>query len=290
MSDYIPDQDARTAAEEAAAALTTIRPAHGWRFPDLPELLEHRDLLWFLVVRNIKVRYRQTLLGGAWAIIQPLATMAIMTVVFGRLIGIPSENVPYWAFALSGLVLWTFVTQTISAASSSLVNSAQLIEKTYFPRLAIPLAAVAAGLIDFAISFAMLLVVIVAAGFDLDFRIFFALVAVLLAAILCVGLGAALAAIAVRYRDIQYIVPLALQLWLFATPIVYPISIVPERYRSLLALNPATALVDLFRWATLGTATDPWRYLPLSLASLAVVLVAGLLLFRRMERSFADLI
>ena len=282
--------DEPDSGEHDAGPVTVIGATAGWRFPDLRELIGHRDLLAFLVVRNVKVRYRQTLLGGAWAILQPLATMAIMTVVFGRLIGVPSEGLPYWIFALAGLVLWTFISQTVSAVSTSLVNNSQLIEKIYFPRLAIPVSAVGASLVDFAISFAMLLVMMLAAGFEPGIRIVFAGLAALLAAILCVGLGSALAAISVRYRDIAYIVPLGLQLWLFATPVVYPLSLVPEKWRPLLALNPATALIELFRWGTVGGSADPWSYLPISLASLTVILAGGLLVFRHMERSFADVI
>lgn len=276
--------------EISTGRLTVIRPTSGWRFPDLGELLDRRDLLTFLTIRNIKVRYRQTLLGGAWAIIQPLATMAIMTFVFGRLIGVPSDGAPYWLFSLTSLVIWMFISQTVSAASTSLVNNSQLIEKVYFPRLAIPTAAVIAGLVDLAISFAMLLLIMSVVGHLPSARLPFAFMAILMAAALCLALGSALAALGVRYRDVAYIVPLALQLWLFATPIVYPFSLVPARWQQLMALNPATGVVELFRWSILGTNVDLSRSLPLSLASLAVLLMSGLLVFRRMERSFADVI
>jgi lipopolysaccharide transport system permease protein len=275
---------------ESTSRLTVIRPTRGWRFPDLRELLQRRDLLAFLTVRNIKVRYRQTLLGGAWAIIQPLATMAIMTFVFGKLIGVPSDGAPYWLFSLTSLVVWMFISQTVSAASMSLVNNSQLVEKVYFPRLAIPTAAVIAGLVDLAISFAMLLVIMSVAGHLPGARLPLALLAMLMAAVLCLAVGSALAALSVRYRDVTYIVPLALQLWLFATPIVYPFSLVPARWQQLMALNPATGIVELFRWSILGTNVDLSRSLPLSLSSIAVLLVCGLLIFRRMERSFADVI
>jgi lipopolysaccharide transport system permease protein len=275
---------------ESTSRLTVIRPTRGWRFPDLRELLQRRDLLAFLTVRNIKVRYRQTLLGGAWAIIQPLATMAIMTFVFGKLIGVPSDGAPYWLFSLTSLVVWMFISQTVSAASMSLVNNSQLVEKVYFPRLAIPTAAVIAGLVDLAISFAMLLVIMSVAGHLPGARLPLALLAMLMAAVLCLAVGSALAALSVRYRDVTYIVPLALQLWLFATPIVYPFSLVPARWQQLMALNPATGIVELFRWSILGTNVDLSRSLPLSLSATAVLLVCGLLIFRRMERSFADVI
>jgi lipopolysaccharide transport system permease protein len=276
--------------QQAAPPLTVIRPPKGWEFPDFRELLAYHDLLLFLVVRNIKVRYRQTLLGGAWAIVQPLATMLMLTFVFGKLIGVPSGGVPYWIFSLSGVVLWSFISQALSTVSLSLVNSSQLVEKIYFPRLAIPIAAVIAAFIDFLISFAMLLAILAATGFGLSPRLPLALVAGLLAGLVVFGFGTALSALSVRYRDVNYVIPFAVQLWLFATPIVYPISIVPEQWRPLLALNPATGLVELFRWATIGTTESPWPYLPYSIVTLLLLLVGGLLIFRRMEHSFADVI
>lgn len=275
---------------EDASRITVIRPTRGWRFPDFGELFARRDLLRFLAVRNIKVRYRQTLLGGAWAIIQPLATMAIMTFVFGRLIGVPSDGAPYWLFSLTSLVLWMFISQTVSGASLSLVSNSQLIEKVYFPRLAIPISAVLAGLVDLAISFAMLLLIMLVAGHYPSARVPFAFLAILMASLLCLAVGSASAALSVRYRDVTHIVPLVLQLWLFATPIVYPLSIVPARWQALISLNPATGIIELFRWSILGTQADPWRYVLSSAAVLAVLVVGGLLIFRRMERSFADII
>lgn len=272
------------------APLTVLVPSTGWALPNLRELLAHRDLLFFLTVRNIKVRYRQTLLGGLWAILQPLLTMAMLTVVFGKLIGVPSGGVPYWIFALSGLVLWTFISQTVSATASSLIGNSELVRKVYFPRLAIPLAAIMAGLVDFAVAFVMLLVILIATGMIPGVGIVMCLVVAALAALMVLGVGAALAALAVRFRDVSYVIPFALQLWLFATPVAYPITIVPEKWRLLLALNPATGLIEMFRWAALGTAGDPWPAFAVSTASLLVMLFAGLLLFRRMERSFADVI
>lgn len=272
------------------APVTVLVPSKGWGLPSLRELVTHRDLLFFLMVRNIKVRYRQTLLGGLWAIIQPLLTMAMLTVVFGKLMGVPSGGVPYWIFALAGLVLWTFISQTVSAASSSLVSNSELVRKVYFPRLAIPLAAVMAGLIDFGIAFAMLIVILIATGMFPGVGLVLCIVVALFAALMVLGIGAALAALAVRFRDVSYVVPFALQLWLLATPVAYPITIVPERWRLLFALNPATGLIELFRWAALGTAGDPWPAFAVSTVSLLVMLLAGLVLFRRLERSFADVI
>lgn len=282
--------DPRLETGSAELPLTVIRSSRRWEFPDFRELLSNQDLLLFLVARNIKVRYRQTLLGGGWAIVQPLATMTMMTIVFGRLIGVPSEGLPYWIFSLTGLILWLFFSQGVSGVSSSLVMNAQLIEKAYFPRLALPAAATLAGLADFAISFAMLVIVLAFAGPGLSPRLLLCPLIAAIAALTVLGIGGALAALTVRFRDVTYLIPFAMQLWLFATPVVYPLSIVPEKWRFLLALNPATGLVEAFRWAALGTQIDPLPYFAVSCASGGVLLLAGLLLFRRMEHSFADVI
>jgi lipopolysaccharide transport system permease protein len=282
--------DAEMEASRSDLPVTVIRRSRRWKFPDFKELLSNQDLLLFLVVRNIKVRYRQTLLGGAWAVVQPLATMVMLTFVFGRLIGVPSDGVPYWIFSLSGLVLWLFFSQTVSAVSASLVTNSQLIEKAYFPRLALPTAATLAGLIDLSISFAMLVLVLAVAGPGLSPTILLCPLIALLAALAVLGIGSALAALTVRFRDVTYVIPFAMQLWLFATPVVYPLSIVPEKWRFALALNPATGLVEAFRWAALGTATNPWPYFAISSASGLILLLGALLLFRHMEHSFADVI
>jgi len=288
MSDQIPP--AHRASRNSDLPVTIIRPSAGWKFPDLKELLAHHELMSFLVQRNIKVRYRQTVLGWAWAIIQPLATMAIMTFVFGRIIGIATYQTPYWLFALTGVVLWMFINQSVSATATSLINNSQLIEKVYLPRLAIPTATIVASLVDLAISMVMLLLAILISGLGLSPRMLLMPLIVLTTALMCTGLGSALAAISVRYRDVVYLVPFGLQLWFFATPIAYPLSLVPENWRPLMAANPATGLCEIFRWAMLGTNSDFWQYVPISMMSLAVVLFCGLLVFRRMERSFADVI
>ena len=282
--------NSETEAGRSNLPVTVICRSRRWEFPDFTELFSNQDLLLFLVVRNIKVRYRQTLLGGAWAIVQPLATMVMLTLVFGRLIGVPSEGVPYWIFSLSGLVLWLFFSQTVSGVSASLVTNSQLIEKAYFPRLALPTAATLAGLVDFSISFVMLVLVLAVAGPGLSPTILLCPLIALLAALVVLGIGSALAALTVRFRDVTYVIPFAMQLWLFATPVVYPLSIVPEKWRFALALNPATGLVEAFRWAALGTSVNPWPYFAVSCASGLILLLGALLLFRHMEHSFADVI
>jgi lipopolysaccharide transport system permease protein len=290
MTDRGERSRAPGSAGKAPPPAIVLRPHRGWRLPNLGELFAHRDLLFFLTTRNVKVRYRQTLLGGGWAIAQPLMTMAMLTLVFDKLLGVQSAGVPYWIFSLTGLVFWIFLSQTISGVSSSIVGNSGLIEKVYFPRLAIPAAAVGVGLLDFVISFTMLAVVLAVSGWFPGFRILLCLLVALLGGVLALGLGAALAALSVRFRDIQYALRFALQLWLFATPVAYPIDVVPQDWRFWIALNPATGLVELFRWAALGTPLHPWPDVWVSLGSTLVLLVGGLLVFRRMERSFADVI
>jgi lipopolysaccharide transport system permease protein len=278
----------QTNADEGPA--TIVKPPAGLGFPDFSELFRYHDLLLFLVVRNIKVRYRQTLLGGAWAVVQPLGTMVMLTFVFGKLIGVTTGTVPYWLFSLAGLVVWIFISQTVTSTAQSLINNSQLVEKVYFPRLAIPLSAILSGVVDFGISFLMLIGILLASGYGISPRLPFVLLAALLAALLLVGIGSALGALSVRYRDINYVTPFLIQLWLFATPIAYPMAIVPEAWRTLIALNPATGIVELFRWATIGGGGAPWTYVLLSSLSIFLLLIVGLLIFKRVEHEFADVI
>jgi homopolymeric O-antigen transport system permease protein len=270
--------------------VTIIEASTRWRLPNLGELVAYRDLLAFFVLRDIKVRYRQTLLGAGWAILQPLLTMVIMTFVFGRLIGLRSDGAPYALFCFAGLVLWTYITQAVIAASSSVVSNSQLIEKVYFPRLAIPVAAALAGLLDFSISFAMLFVMMLSFGYPPSIGSVLCIPLALIAAVLAIGIGSMLAALSVRFRDVSHLIPFLVQLWLFASPIAYPASLLPPDWQLVLALNPVTGLVELFRWAILGTTTHPWPLFGISMLSLSIVVPLGLLIFERMERSFADMI
>jgi lipopolysaccharide transport system permease protein len=270
--------------------LVTLQATTGWHFPDLSALVTHRDLLVFFVLRDIRVRYRQTLLGAGWAVLQPLLAMVMLTLVFGRLIGQQSDDVPYPLFCFAGLVLWTYFAQAVTSASASVVGHAQLVEKVYFPRLVIPVAAALAGMLDLLISFGMLIVIALLYGHVPGPAALLCIPLAALAAIFAIGIGSMLAALSVRFRDVNHVVPFFVQLWLFATPVIYPASLLPERFQSLFALNPMTGIIETFRWSLLGTSANPWPLLPVSLGSGAVLVLFGLLVFRRMERSFADVI
>jgi lipopolysaccharide transport system permease protein len=268
----------------------TIRPTRGWAALNLRELYAYRDLIVFFVWRDIKVRYRQTVLGVLWVVVQPLLTMLVLAMVFGRLAGVPSDGVPYPIFCFAGLVLWNFFTQAMTNAAASTLNNAQLLEKVYFPRLTLSFAAAFAGLLDFCISFFLLLLIM--AAYRYPPRIELLLLAPLLFATLAtaIGIGSGLAALSVRFRDVKYLIPFLTQIWLFATPVIYPISLISGRWQWLAAINPLVGLIEAFRWALLGTEDNPWVILAISIVSSVFLSYAGLLLFRRMERSFADVI
>ncbi len=270
---------------------TLIEPTRGWAPLKLGQLWRYRELLYFLAWRDIKVRYKQTALGATWAIIQPVMTMVIFTVVFSRIAKVPSEGVPYPVFAFCGLVPWTFFAYALTQASNSLVGSANLISKVYFPRLVVPIAASLAGLLDFGIAFMVLLVLMlffhVLPAVAIVTLPFFVLLA--LAAALAVGIW--LSALNVQYRDVRYTVPFLTQIWLYATPIAYSASGVHNTaLHALFALNPMTGVVEGFRWALLGTRELDALSLSISTGITVVALVGGLFYFRRMEQRFADVV
>jgi lipopolysaccharide transport system permease protein len=268
---------------------TVIEPAG--RFPgvDLRELWAYRGLFFFLVWRDIKVRYAQTVLGAAWAILQPVLTMAIFTAVFGYLLRVPSDGAPYPLFFLAGLVPWTYFSTALTGASNSLVSSTHLITKVYFPRLVIPFAPVLAGILDFAIAFAVLLLVMLAYGVLPSPAAFGLLPVLALVMVLTVaGVGCWLAALNIQYRDVKHAVPFLVQVWMFASPIVYPASLIPEAYRPFYALNPMVGVIEGFRSVLLGTKAVAPSTIAVSLLTGTVLFVTGLLYFRRTERLFAD--
>jgi lipopolysaccharide transport system permease protein len=267
-----------------------IRAQRAWRLPSLGELWAHGELITFFVLRDVKVRYRQTLIGVAWVVLQPLLSMVLMTIVFGRLVGLPSDGVPYPLFCFAGLVMWNFITQAVASASASVVANSQLIEKVYFPRLSIPVSAALAALLDFAVAFVLLLLVCLVFGYIPGLRALICLPLALAATVFAAGVGSMLAALSVRYRDINHTVPFLLQLWLFATPVIYPSSLLPEGWRLVAALNPPAGLIETFRWALLDTEVDPMPLLAVSCVMIAACVGLGLLVFGRMERSFADVI
>ena len=270
--------------------LTVIEPSKGWVSLRLGALWRFRELLYFLIWRDVKVRYKQTLLGAAWAILQPLLTMVVFSIFFGKLARMPSDGVPYPLFAYVALVPWTFFANGLTLASNSLVANQTLLRKVYFPRLVIPVSAVAAGLIDFGIAFVVLLGLAARYGVPLTVNMIWLPALVLLALVTALGVGLWFAALNVLYRDIQYVVPFLVQVWLYATPIVYPSSLVPERWRTLYAINPMVGVVEGFRWALLGTGTAPGLMILVSGIAAVVTLIGGMFFFRRMEKTFSDVV
>jgi lipopolysaccharide transport system permease protein len=268
----------------------TIRPPKGWAPLDLREFAGAHELLYFLVLRSLKLRYKQTVLGAAWAVLQPLLTMAVFTVVFGHLARLPSDGLPYPLFALAALVPWTYFANALTQAGNSLVDQHQLLTKVYFPRLLLPLAAVIAGVVDLAIAFALLLIVLAWYGIAPSIRLLAAPAFALLAMASALAPGIWLAALNVRYRDVRYVIPFLVQTWLFITPVAYSSSLVPERWRTLYGLNPVAGVVDGFRWMVAPGASTLGTGLAVSAAAVIILLTAGLYLFRRMERSFADVV
>jgi lipopolysaccharide transport system permease protein len=256
----------------------------------LGELWSYRELLGFLTWRDVKVRYRQTAVGALWALLQPFALMVVFTIFLNRIAHVPSSGLPYPLFAYAGLVPWTLFAQSLGAASESLVSNSSLISKVYFPRLVIPLAATGSFLVDFVIAFALLVGMMLYYGVYPGLAFLAAPAFALLALMTAVAAGLWLAALNVRYRDVKYTVPFLLQMWLFASPIAYAASLVPHRWQLVYNINPIATVIDGFRWAALGVPWSPGKPALVSLAVVAVLLVSGLLYFRRTERFFADVI
>ncbi len=268
----------------------TLRPTRGWVSLRLDEVWRYRELLWFLALRDIKVRYKQTALGASWAVLQPLLTAVIFTVVFGRLARVPSDGVPYTIFALTGLVPWVFFSGAVGTTALSLLNNTSLISKVYFPRLCVPIASVLAGLVDMLVASAVLVGAMFLYGVGLGPRALLAVPFMVLAAASALAIGLWLSAVAARYRDVRHVVPFMVQLWLFATPVAYPTSLLPEQWRLAYAVNPMVGVEEGFRWALVGSDSD---VLPLALTSTLsamALLIGGLFFFRRQERSFADVL
>jgi lipopolysaccharide transport system permease protein len=272
------------------SAPLVIQPSSPWRSVDLAELWRYRELLFFLVWRDVKVRYKQTVLGMAWAIIQPLMATVLFAFFFGRIAKLPSDGIPYPLFAYAGLLPWTFFANAIMAGSNSLIGSTHLITKVYFPRLLLPLASVATVLFDFFVALLMLGPLLFWKGIAPSPAVIVWLPLIMIVAVLlAVGLSIWLGALVARFRDLRHVVPFAVQIWMFATPIVYPLSFVPPKWRALVSLNPMTGIVESFRAAVFGRAV---AVVPLAIAfgiSLALI-VTGSIYFRRLERMVADLI
>jgi len=267
----------------------TIRARTGWQPVDFKEIFLYRELLAFLVWRDIKIRYRQTLLGGLWAVLQPLNAMFILTFIFNRLAGVSSDGPPYPLFAFAGLAPWTFFSTAVSQSSNSLVSNQALISKVYFPRVFIPLGAIGALLLDLALSLGLLFLLMLYYRWPVSVKVLWLPVFTLAAVLATSGSGLILSAFNVSFRDVKYAVPFLIQMGIFVTPVIYPIRYIPGHWRILMGLNPMTGVVLGFRYSLLGSAS-PWPIMGLSLAMSLAIFVAGLLIFRRMERRFADII
>jgi lipopolysaccharide transport system permease protein len=278
-------------AATSPQSTTTIEPSRGWAPLRIGDLWAYREILYFLIWRDIKIRYRQTLIGATWALIQPFMTMVVFSIFFGRLAKIPSDGVPYPLFSFAALVPWTFFSNGLTQSANSLVHSSHLITKVYFPRLLVPMARVLSGVPDFGLSFLFLLAMAWWYGIlraDLTFLWLPALA--LLALTTSLGVGLWLAALNVQYRDIQHAVPFLVQLWLFATPIAYPSSLLAEPWRTVYGLNPMVGVVEGFRWALLSSGRAPGSTVGVSALAALTILVGGAFFFRRAERTFADVI
>ncbi len=267
-----------------------IEPKKGWVPVDLKEIWNYSEVLYFLAKKDIKVRYKQTVLGGLWAIIQPVCTMVVFTLFFGRLAKIPSDGIPYPIFVYAGLLPWTYFANTLAASGNSLVGSSHLITKIYFPRLIIPAASSLAGLLDFFIAMLVLGVLMIYYHFVPSIGILLFPVLVGLTFLCAMGVGLWLSALNVQYRDIRYVIPFLIQIWMFVSPVIYPVSMVKGKYQWLLALNPMGGVIKAYRASLLGHIPIDWLLLGLSTATIFVILVSGLYYFRRMEKHFADVV
>ena len=267
-----------------------IEPARGRAPLHARELWRFRELVYFLAWRDIKVRYRQTVLGIAWAVLQPVLLMLVFTGIFSRLARVPSEGVPYPLFAFTALVPWTLFSTALAQSSASVVASQNLIRKVYFPRLAIPVSTMLSALVDFGLALVVLLAMVAWYGVPLTSRVLWLPPLILLALAAALGIGLWLSALNVQYRDVQYVIPFLTQLWLFATPIAYPSSLVHAPWRDVLALNPLAGVVEGFRWALLGTGRAPGGMIAISAAATLLILGGGVLYFLRVERTFADVV
>lgn len=267
-----------------------IKPSKAWVSLNLRSLWEYRELLYFLTWRDIKVRYKQTVLGAAWAILQPFLTMVIFSVFFGRLVKVPSDGIPYPLFAFTALVPWTFFANGLNQSSNSLIASANLLKKVYFPRLAIPVATVLAGVVDFVLAFVVLLLLMAYYRVAPTINIIWTPLLLALAFVTSLGVGLWMSALNVKYRDVRYVVPFLVQIWLFTTPVAYPSSLLSEPWRTVYGLNPMVGVVEGFRWALLGANTAPGPMVLVSAVAAVLILVSGAFYFRHMEKIFADVV
>ena len=276
--------------ENTNHTLTIIEPSKGWVPIDLKEFWKYRELFYFLTKRDIQVRYKQTVLGGLWAIIQPVFTMVVFTLFFGRLAKMPSDGIPYPIFVYAGLLPWTYFANALSASGNSLVGSANLITKVYFPRLIIPASSSLAGLLDFFIAMLVLVAMMIYYHFVPGVGILLFPILVGLTFLCAVGVGLWLSALNVQYRDIRYVIPFIIQLWMFVSPVIYPVSMVKEKYQWLMALNPMGGVINAYRASILGHLPIDWFLFGISTSIIFALFISGLYYFRRMEKTFADVV
>lgn len=276
--------------KQATTNTLVIQPTRGWNPINVKELWEYRELLYFLVWRDIKVRYKQTVLGAAWAILQPFLTMIVFSIFFGQLAKLPSDGIPYPIFAYTALLPWQLFAHSVTQSAESLVTNQQLITKVYFPRLVIPLAAIMSGTVDFVISFLVLLGLMFYYGITPTVAIITLPLFLILALATALGVGLWLSVLNVRYRDVRYTIPFLVQIWLFITPVVYSSTLVPAKWRVLYGLNPMAGVVEGFRWALLGKTNFSLPIVCASSTIVVVLVLGGLYYFRRMEKSFADIV
>jgi len=278
------------AETQADPLVIRIERTQGWLSLKLRDLWEHRELLYFLVWRDVKIRYKQTALGAAWAVLQPLVTMVIFTVIFSTLANVSSEGLPYPIFAFTALLPWNYFAGALSRATTSVVGNAQLVSKVYFPRLIIPLSAVVSGIVDFAIGFGVLLGMmwwykIVPAWGLITLPIF-----LILATLTALGVGLWLSALNTRYRDVSHLIPFLIQCWMYASPVAYPVSLIPDKWRLLYSLNPMVGVIEGFRWGLLGQAHPDFSVMAVSTVVVIAIVLGGIVFFKRMERTFADVV
>jgi lipopolysaccharide transport system permease protein len=277
-------------ASDTETPIVRIEPSRGWISLNLRALWEYRELLYFLIWREVKIRYKQTVFGLAWVILQPLITILIFTVVFSHFARIPSDGIPYPVFAYTGLLPWSYFASAVGRAGSSLLSDAQLLEKVYFPRPIIPLSSVVSPLVDFLFGFILLLGMVVLYGYVPSIGVAALPLFLLLAAVTALAVGLWLAPLNVRYRDIGHTLPFLIQIWMYASPVIYPVSAVPEKWKLLYSLNPMVGVIEGFRWALLGNAVPDYTAMVASALVVIVLLFGGMAYFRRMERTFADVV
>lgn len=287
-SGFIADADAGS-LPPAVSTVTVIQPQRGWRAVDARELWLYHELLFFLIWRDIKVRYKQTVIGAAWAILQPVCTMVIFSVIFGSFAKIPSDGVPYPVFVYAGLLPWLFFANAVSQSSQSLVAQSQLLTKVYFPRLFIPASSIGVGLVDFSLSFCVYLGLMVWFAHLPGLSVLLLPGLLFLTVLTALGVGIFLASITVTYRDFRIVVPFMVQVWMYLSPVVYAVTLVPEQYRWIMALNPMTGIIGGFRSALLNQPVD-WNALGVSTIISSILLIIGIANFRRTERRFADIV